>query len=178
MIDHIIKNLDAGKIPIAVYLDLSKAFDTLNHEILLTKLKFYGLSGICLNWFRSYLSDRCQYVEVDGIKSSTESLKTGVPQGSILGPLLFVIYMNDIHEASYKFHAILFADDSNMTSTLCSFDVCLSTASFNKTALTKNINLELQSIHEWLAIKIVPKYQEDQIHVISFPTTGYYEIRT
>ena len=96
------QNLDKGKIPIAVYLDLSKAFDTLDHNILLEKLMYYGIKGTELSWFQSYLSNRRQYVHYDDSDSSLLTISTGVPQGSILGPLLFLIYMNDISEASDK----------------------------------------------------------------------------
>ena len=81
-------------------MDLSKAFDTLNHNILINKLKFYGVSGISLKWFESYLSQRAQYVEIDGHRSKNKNMKSGVPQGSILGPLLFLIYVNDLPNSS------------------------------------------------------------------------------
>ena len=95
-------HLDRGETPIAFFLDLSKAFDTLNHNILLKKLQYYGVNGGALEWFKSYLHNRTQFVEIDGIKSETKLIKTGVPQGSILGPLLFIIYMNDIN-VSFEF---------------------------------------------------------------------------
>ena len=90
--DRIRHEIDQKKVPFAVFLDLSKAFDTLNHDILLTKLKYYGIKDTPLDWFKSYLTQRLQYVEFDGTASSTKVIETGLPQGSILGPLLFIIY--------------------------------------------------------------------------------------
>ena len=89
LIDHLTKQMDRGLIPINIYIDLSKAFDTLNHKILLSKLKYYGISGIENEIFNSYLSNRCQYVDYNGTHSETKLISTGVPQGSILCPLLF-----------------------------------------------------------------------------------------
>ena len=145
IIDIILKDLDKGKIPIGIFLDLSKAFDTLDHKILLNKLKYYGVKDTELLWFHSYLTNRFQFVNINDIQSSRLSVSTGVPQGSVLGPLLFIIYMNDIHQASTKFHAILFADDTNLTSTLCSFDVNLANQ-LDVTNLSKNINKELKEV--------------------------------
>ena len=108
--DRISQYLDNGEIPIAIFLDLSKAFDTLDHRILLSKLKYYGIHGTALQWFESYLSNRSQYVVYEDTKSKQSPLLTGVPQGSVLGPLLFLIYMNDIYKASEKFNSVLFAD--------------------------------------------------------------------
>ena len=150
--DRITRDLDDGKIPISVFLDLSKAFDTLNHDILLEKLKYYGITGPALSWFSSYLANREQFVELDDCRSRKESITTGVPQGSILGPLLFIIYMNDLHEVSDKFHAILYADDSNLTSTLCSFNITLTDNDFDRIQLSRNITAELALIQEWLEI--------------------------
>ena len=148
IIDIIGKDLDNGKLPIGVFLDSSKAFDTLEHTILLDKLIYYGIKGTELAWFNSYLINRTQFVSYNGTNSHTLSITTGVPQGSILGPLLFIIYMNDIHNASSKFHAILFADDTNLTSTLCSFDVDIDN-NCNSLQLSTNINKELKSIQIW-----------------------------
>ena len=111
--------MDCGKLPISIFLDLSKAFDTLDHSILINKLSYYGVSGSSLMWFKSYLCGRQQLVDITGTQSNILPVNTGVPQGSILGPLLFIIYMNDIHIASNKFKAILYADDTNLISTLC-----------------------------------------------------------
>ena len=150
--DRLMQNLDKGKIPIAVYLDLSKAFDTLDHYILLEKLMYYGIKGTELSWFQSYLSNRRQYVHFDDSDSSLLTISTGVPQGSILGPLLFLIYMNDISEASDKFYSILYADDTTLTEPLCSFDVLADSRNFNRSILTENINRELKAIHIWLCV--------------------------
>ena len=151
--DIICEGMDQGKIPLSIFLDLSKAFDTLDHQILLSKLKYYGLDNTALNWFNSYLTDRTQFVDFDDVYSETRTIKTGVPQGSILGPLLFIIYMNDIHIASDKFHAILYADDTNLVSSLCSFNVNISNNDpIGISALSTNINYELQQITDWLEI--------------------------
>ena len=142
VIDHTF-HLDNGKLPIGVFLDLSKAFDTLDHTISLDKLLYYGIKGTELAWFKSYLTNRTQFVSYNGTNSRTLSITTGVPQGSILGPLLFMINMNDIHNASSKIHAILFADDTNLTSTLCPFDVNIDN-DCNSLQLSTNINKELK----------------------------------
>ena len=90
-IDRIFSDLDNNKIPIAIFLDLSKAFDTIDHQILLTKLEHYGIANNELNWFTSYISNRKQYVEINGTKSPLSNIITGVSQGSVIGPLLFLI---------------------------------------------------------------------------------------
>ena len=152
LVDRISQYMDSGKLPLSIFLDLSKAFDTLDHSILLSKLKFYGVSNTPLKWFQSYLQNRQQFVEFDGTCSDTTFLNTGVPQGSILGPLLFLIYMNDIHTASNKFDMILYADDTNLISPLCSFNSSLSCNKSEMEHMSQQINTELRNIQEWLNI--------------------------
>ena len=152
LVDRLSNYLDAGKVPVSVFLDLSKEFDTLNHTILIEKLRYYGLNDTSLNWFHSYLLDRLQFTEYNSVCSDVVTLSTGVPQGSILGPLLFIIYMNDIQAATSNFKAILYADDTNLVSPLCSFSSSNSMNSNNLSEVTASINNELSCVQEWLLI--------------------------
>ena len=124
---------------IGIFMDLSKAFDTLDHKILLKKLERYGIRGTPLAWFKDYLSHRKQYVEFHCTRSQILDLQCGVPQGSILGPLLFLIYINDIIYASNNPSYVLFADDTTLLF-----------AHKEINALIHNINRELPNIANWL----------------------------
>ena len=146
--DKINLNLDEGKLPLAIYLDLSKAFDTIDHSILINKLKYYGVRGMSLYWFESYLSNRKQYVQFNDSVSSYSLMSTGVPQGSILGPLLFIIYMNDIANVTDKFHFTLYADDTSLIEPICTF----TTGTNGNSKTSQAINSELSLITDLLCV--------------------------
>ena len=141
--------MDSGDVPISIFPDLSKAFDTLDHDILLDKLSYYGVKETALSLLKSYLSNRKQYVEYLNTTSNFTDIKTGVPQGSILGPLLFIIFINDFTSASTIFSLIMYmyADDTTLCSTLNAFKP----KSQNET-LNDNINKELCEIDKWLKL--------------------------
>ena len=112
LIHKITNSLDHGDIVIYIFLDLKKAFYTVDHRKLFNKLYAYGIRGDVHDWFRSYLTDRSQFVIYDRERSDTKQIKCGVRQRSILGPMLFTIYMNDIMNVSNILYTILYADDT------------------------------------------------------------------
>ena len=113
LLERLADSIEKGDYTVAVILDLKKAFDTVDHDILLMKLNHYGISDAALSLFRSYLSSRKQFVRVNDKFSEPRQMVCGVPQGSILGPLLFIVYINDLCSISKSVHSIIFADDSN-----------------------------------------------------------------
>ena len=133
------KSIDNGKFGCGIFLDLQKSFDTASHKILLQKLEHYGIRGKVLDWFRSYLSGRSQYVVVNGHTSEILPITCGVPQGSVLGPLLFLIYVNDLSYVSKILKFYLFADDTSIY-----YD------SENLNTLQKTVNRELRKARKWL----------------------------
>ena len=135
-VERIHEALDRKEYTIGVFLDLAKAFDTVNHNILLGKLEHYGIRGTPLLWFKDYLTNRKQYVHFQGTNSDMFDITCRVPQGSVLGPLLFLIYINDINTASCKLSFTLFADDTNI---------------FNKNLqqLIRSTNEELSKLSLW-----------------------------
>ena len=138
--EEITSSLDNKKYSVGIFIDLKKAFDTIDHDILAKKIYFYGVRGIAHKWLLSYLEDRKQFVHFNNYNSETLNVSCGVPQGSILGSKLFSMYINDICKVSKIFKFILFADDTNI--------FCCDS---NLDKLLRVINAELEKIHMWFS---------------------------
>ena len=132
-------NMDRGLFSCGIFIDLKKAFDTVDHSILLGKLHHYGIRGVIHDWFSSYLTDRTQVTQIGHNNSDKVNTLCGVPQGSVLGPLLFLIYINDIYNSSDKLSFYLFADDKNLLY-----------ADKNLKSLEAVVDTELAKIYNWL----------------------------
>ena len=138
--EYITNAIDKGEHVLGIFLDFSKAFDTVDHVILLEKLSHYGIRGVALDWFRNYLTDRKQFTVFKDSRSDYQNVVCGVPQGSILGPLLFLIYINDLSTVSNALFTILFADDTSIFLSDKNYDTLLNT-----------MNNELLIITKWLS---------------------------
>ena len=139
------KNISAGNKVLTAFLDLRKAFDTVDHNILLHKLQIYGVKGTANDWFRNYLRNREQLVQIpSGEKSDLRTINLGVPQGSVLGPLLFLLYMNDLAFCVPEFYTILFADDTSLSLTGENYD-----------QLLFQFNTLLGTVTNWLKINLL-----------------------
>ena len=158
LINNIYQGFENNEFIVGIFVDLKKAFDTVNHSILLDKLSYYGIRGIPLAWLSSYLSNRQQYVLVNDCSSSYNTIKCGVPQGSVLGPLLFLIYINDLFNSSHQLSFILFADDTNIFF-----------LHKNINTLINILNKELAYVSQWFNINKLTLHPEKTKFILFFP---------
>ena len=152
--------LDNKKIACGIFVDLQKAFDTVNHDILVAKLEHYGIRGSANQWFSSYLKNRTQYVSILGYDSSVKPINHGVPQGSVLGPLLFLLYINDLHLAIKSSKVFHFADDTNLLN-----------INNSPKKIQKNVNEDLKILYKWLLANKI-SLNCDKTEVIFFHKPG------
>ena len=125
LVENITTAMDNGKFTIGVFIDLKKALDTVDHSILVTKRDHYGIRGVEKQWLSSYLENRKQYVCFNGTDSGFLPITCGVPQGSILGPTLFLLYVNDLGNVSTRLTSILFADDTSFLLKVLIWQTCV-----------------------------------------------------
>ena len=144
LLDKLSSSIDMSETTVGVFIDLAKAFDTVNHQILLNKLQHYGIRGVAFSWFQSYLTARQQCVTIANCESELAIIRCGVPQGSILGPVLFLIYINDLNFASKLLSTIMFADDTNLFFTGKSVH-----------QIENIMNSELAVINEWFKANLL-----------------------
>jgi retron-type reverse transcriptase len=157
------ETLDERRFAAGLFIDLAKAFDTVHHGILINKLSRAGIKGRALDWFISYLSNRYHYVELNGIKSRRRLIKFGVPQGSILGPLLFIIFINDITELNLRGMISLFADDTSIFY-----------FGSNPDRLIEDMNWDLSQLNEWLIRnKLIINIKKTNYIIFSKMNTGF-----
>ena len=156
--EKIKESIDNGKYGCGIYIDLRKAFDTVNHNILIKKLEHYGVCGILLEWFKSYLNERKQFVFMNGESSDLKYILCGVPQGSVLGPLLFLLYINDLPNISAKLKFFLFVDDTNIY-----FE------SDDLLNVEETVNKELKKLYLWLNVNRLSLNVSETHYIIFHP---------
>ena len=152
-LDKCIEKIVAGKVVDCIYLDFAKAFDTVPHKRLLNKLKAYGISGELLNWIKAFLSDRTQTVKVNGVSSETDPVISGIPQGSVLGPILFIIFINDILD-NVQSEGFLFADDTKVF------------RSVGSKADAEALQADIDTLEEWSNTWLL-RFNPKKCHVLS-----------
>ena len=173
-IDKIIHSMDNGHIPVGILIDLSNAFDTIDHTILVPKLEFYGVKGLSNKLFKNYLTNRQQCVSLEDKKSNLLEIKTDVPYGSMLGPVLFLIYVNDLVKCSGMSLFILFADDTTLIVDLDVYDQTIINREFKKLSLWLKLNKLSINVNKSKCIvfrqpqKIVeiPKFKIDDNNIV------------
>ena len=138
---------------LAIFLDLRKAFDTVDHSILIKKLNSYGIVDRTRDWFESYLTNRTQFCILNGNKSKQRRVTCGIPQGSCLGPLLFIIYLNDFENSLQFSRASIYADDTNVT--IASDDI---------QGMIDNASQEILNLSEWMRIKTQSEPSKNRIY--------------
>ena len=163
----LIHDFENNNFACCMFLDFAKAFDTINHNILLQKLNAYGVRGIAHDWFKLYLTDRKQMLKLGNIFSESKTIMCGVPQGNVLGPLLFLIYVNDMYISTNTLDSHLFADDTALY---------LSDKDINN--LEEKINTELLKITEWLEInKLTLNVSKSNFVIFSVPQKKAVDIK-
>ena len=147
-------SFERNQFTLGIFIDLSKAFDTVDHKILISKLKNYGVRGKDLNWFESYFNNRKQFITYNNKYTSFETIACGVPQGSILGSLLFLIYVNDLNQVSNILDPMMFADDTNFFY-----------SHHQIKTLFETVNCELKNISQWFrANKLSLNIKKQSMH--------------
>ena len=160
--DTVRKNMDMGQLTGALFIDLRKAFDTVDHQSLTSKLLCYGVENNELKWIEDYLSNRSQIVSFEGEKSREEKILFGVPQGSILGPLLFLIHVNDLHHQIQKSNLIMYADDT-----------VLLFSDKSEAEIEKAINHDAKMLHNWLCSNgLILNPKQGKTEFMMFGTAG------
>ena len=139
--DYWYESIDHSKVNLTVFLDLKKAFDTADHSVLMKKLCAYGVRGKPGGCFESYLTNRKQFCSLNGLRSKARKVTCGIPQGSCLGPLLFIIYLNDLEKCLQSSRASSYADDTSLT-----------IASSDPVKLVDDAHHELLNISEWMRV--------------------------